>query len=190
MPIARRALVDNSEDQQPVKAEVGAGELQVVAVATVNAPPIAPAKAEELIVNGLGLEHVEKIRKHRGLRVLDAFGQEQMEDLPKPESEAEPEPEVKIEAVQATPRSDKGKGIARGTPRSRSGMRMLDAMGRELEDDDSPGPESPSNSSLSEDDAPRSRAEALAIIRRNTADLRKDLREHGHMWVFRALPKS
>ncbi|KAI0331186.1 hypothetical protein GY45DRAFT_1345470 [Cubamyces sp. BRFM 1775] len=113
-------------------------------------------------------------QKSPGIRVLDAYGREHVEPpaghTPDHETPAEnTDLPVDSQAVaSATPRREH-RAAPSTTPRSRSAIRMVDAMGREIEeepieDESSVGP-------------PLSRSEALYRIRETLSSMAQDLSE-------------
>lgn len=79
-------------------------------------------------------------KKSPGIRVLDAYGREQVETEAVPEPPVEPPLERKEAPVSdhratvpSTPRND-ARPASSATPRSRSVVRVVDAMGREIEE--------------------------------------------------------
>lgn len=176
--LASHTPLQAEDTNRPTKAEIGVSEFQSTEAATINAPPLAErVNVEEGLVRPEMPElGSQMVRKTHVVRLLDAFGREQQEP------EASPEPDF-ANADESTPHTEKVKEDPNGTPRSRTSMRMLDAMGREVEEDVMPEPESPTMLSLSEDDAPQTRAEALAIIRKNTIELQRELDEYSERYA-------
>ncbi|KAI0633690.1 hypothetical protein C8Q77DRAFT_1218000 [Trametes polyzona] len=115
-------------------------------------------------------------QKSPSIRMLDAYGREQVETSPAPtavqerETTSEAAPEVKPAnghaVVPATPQREARASSSSATPRSRSAVRMVDAMGREIEE------------SVVEDsvvDPPLSRSETLYRMRESLASMAQEL---------------
>ncbi|KAI0940568.1 hypothetical protein AcW1_003729 [Taiwanofungus camphoratus] len=100
-------------------------------------------------------------RRSPSVRVVDAFGRETVADEQVPEQPEQP-------VVQQRRRANSTEG-GPSTPRSKSSVMIVDAMGRELKD--------VTEESNSEMDIPSSHNEALARIRQAIAHLAEDLSE-------------
>ncbi|EIW63189.1 uncharacterized protein TRAVEDRAFT_56298 [Trametes versicolor FP-101664 SS1] len=116
----------------------------------------------------------DRIRqKSPSIRVLDAYGREQVETGPAPIAVPEAAPrndELPTDTravVHTTPRREARAGPS-ATPRSRSAVRMVDAMGREIE-------EEPVVEEESFAETPLSRSEALYRMRETLASMAQDL---------------
>lgn len=99
----------------------------------------------------------------RGIRILDAFGNETVDDTPVASAEAS----AKSEDV-APP----GQLVQSSTPRSRGGVRIVDAMGREIVE-----PAEPVKEEDVSDERPLTRQESLARLRKAVAQMAEDLGE-------------
>ncbi|KAH9894936.1 hypothetical protein C8Q73DRAFT_645470 [Cubamyces lactineus] len=120
-------------------------------------------------------------QKSPGIRVLDAYGREHVEPPAGPTDNHETPPEnadlpVNSQAVAAATPHKEHRAALSTTPRSRSAVRMVDAMGREIEeepmeDDSSVGP-------------PLSRSEALYRIRETLSSMAQDLSDVDRYAVF------
>ncbi|KAI0356371.1 hypothetical protein OH77DRAFT_1401344 [Trametes cingulata] len=115
----------------------------------------------------------ERIRqKSASIRVLDAYGREQPETPPAQAAVHETAAEghelpVDSHAVSpATPRRE-ARAASRATPRNRSSVRMVDAMGREIEEDPVLEDSFPS--------PPLSRGEALSRMRETLSSMTQEL---------------
>ncbi|KAI0717282.1 hypothetical protein C8T65DRAFT_707331 [Cerioporus squamosus] len=77
-------------------------------------------------------------KKSPGVRILDAFGREQIESAPQPGIQESPAElvvsERKTTTTPSTPRNAQ-RTVSSATPRNRSGVRVVDAMGREIEEE-------------------------------------------------------
>lgn len=116
----------------------------------------------------------DRIRqKSPSIRVLDAYGREQVETDPAPIAVPEAAPRndelpTDTRAVaHTTPRREARAGPS-ATPRNRSAVRMVDAMGREIE-------EEPVVEEESFVETPLSRSEALYRMRETLASMAQDL---------------
>ncbi|OJT12743.1 hypothetical protein TRAPUB_10691 [Trametes pubescens] len=116
----------------------------------------------------------DRIRqKSPSIRVLDAYGREQVETDPVPIAVPETAPrndELPTDTramVHTTPRREARAGPS-ATPRSRSAVRMVDAMGREIEEELIVEEESFA-------ETPLSRSEALYRMRETLASMAQDL---------------
>ncbi|TBU41384.1 hypothetical protein BD309DRAFT_868387 [Dichomitus squalens] len=122
----------------------------------------------------------ERIRKKSpSIRILDAYGREHVETEPVAQSESVPDPtEVpppdarqQRSSTPPIPRKD-GLMNSVATPRNRSGVRVVDAMGREIEEDDSL-PLVDDESVLS--NTPLSHNEALTRMRDTLSSMKQEL---------------
>ena len=114
----------------------------------------------------------ERIRKKSpGIRVLDAYGREQIEPEPPKEEIREPSLALLQPPQPATPRNNVLVKSER-TPRNQSTVRILDAMGREIQEEPTP-PAQTTHDSF--DAMPLSRKEALGRMQDTLATMRQEL---------------
>ncbi|KAI0371110.1 hypothetical protein BV20DRAFT_942613 [Pilatotrama ljubarskyi] len=116
----------------------------------------------------------ERIRqKSPSIRVLDAYGREQPETPPAPgpvqETAADDVdlPQDSHAVNPATPRRE-ARSASTSTPRNRSAIRLVDAMGREIE-------EQPALEDSSSASPPLSRAEALSRMRETLSSMAQEM---------------
>ena len=108
-------------------------------------------------------------KKSPGIRIVDAFGREQVETAP-PSQESVTVPVVsnRKPTVPSTPRNAP-RPVSTATPRNRSGIRVVDAMGREIEEE----PAAEGDSVMSQ--TPLTHNEALSRIKDTLSCMKHEL---------------
>ncbi|KAI0768730.1 hypothetical protein BD413DRAFT_92886 [Trametes elegans] len=156
----------------------GAGTLQNGDASTTSSAPAEESSVEPPPTPPSLRQRIRQ--KSPSIRLLDAYGREQVETAPASAPSPAPEPEtapqdagVRVADDQAvapaTPRRKTSTGRA-ATPRSRSTVRMVDAMGREIQEDSVPEDDSSAS-------PPISRSEALIRMRETLSSMAQDLSE-------------
>ncbi|KAH9940498.1 uncharacterized protein BXZ73DRAFT_88725 [Epithele typhae] len=157
----------------PAVANGSSGNASASAVtveSSVEVPPTPPSMRDR----------IQKKHAAPPIRVLDAYGREEtpVEAPPAPpvQPNAEPFPTLEQQSPPKSPSRKSSRTLLNGTPRNRSAVRMLDAMGRPVEDPTPPQVLSDDSSLLSLD-PPSSRHEALARMNDTVSSMRADIRD-------------
>ncbi|RDX48023.1 hypothetical protein OH76DRAFT_693877 [Lentinus brumalis] len=110
-------------------------------------------------------------KKSPGVRILDAFGREQVENAPQPATQDSPAELVVSERKPPTPSTPRTatRAVSNVTPRNHSGVRVVDAMGREIEEE----PAVKEESVLSQ--SPLTHNEALSRIKDTLSCMKHEL---------------
>jgi serine/arginine repetitive matrix protein 2 len=120
---------------------------------------VTPRMANAVLPSAPSNGHQWSPKRFPAVRVLDAYGREHA-----------PEGDFAEGALGSSPIAEST--VVERTPRNKSGVRMLDAMGREIEEG---SVEDGSLVSQSEDEGPLSHNDAVARLRAGVADLRADM---------------
>ncbi|RPD78465.1 hypothetical protein L226DRAFT_543799 [Lentinus tigrinus ALCF2SS1-7] len=114
-----------SAEAAPLNGDVSAGSSALAEESSAEPPPTPPSIRDRTR------------RKSPGIRIVDAFGREQVESAPQPAPQgSHTDLVVSDRKTTAPPTPRNAQRPARSaTPRNRSGVRVVDAMGREIEEE-------------------------------------------------------